>query len=200
MDETVGRGYRQRPRVPASCPPGFLGRYTVSPGDTMFMLSQIFRARLEALAVNNPHITDSNLIFPGDVLCVPSQVSIPCCVVLQKQGRVPFGTGGVAFANFGPRGGQSVSVMATLPPPSFFGNFQIYTATVFIRDIGGFGNQLFPTPEDPPTWATRIDLPTAAALLPDSQVVVRPSNAVTGIDGPVLLFGTLRSCALCGAT
>lgn len=105
-----------------------------------------------------------------------------------------------SFANFGPRGGQSVSVMATLPPPSFFGNFQIYFATVFIRDIGGFGNQLFPTPEDPPTWATRIDLPTAAALLPDSQVVVRPSNAVTGIDGPVLLMDSLRSCELCGAT
>ncbi len=28
--------YRQEARIPANCPPGFLGRYNVLPGDTFY--------------------------------------------------------------------------------------------------------------------------------------------------------------------
>ncbi|MDN5364373.1 MAG: hypothetical protein PWQ91_1435, partial [Eubacteriales bacterium] len=59
------------PRVPASCPAGFEGRYTVQPGDTMFLIAQRFGVSLDDLIAANPHISDPNLIFPGDVLCVP---------------------------------------------------------------------------------------------------------------------------------
>jgi len=79
---------RQNPRIPDSCPEGFKGRYVVSPGDTLFTLSQIFRVRLEALYANNHHIPDPNILYPGDILCVPSQIPIPCCVELQKKTRV----------------------------------------------------------------------------------------------------------------
>ncbi|HQD20082.1 MAG TPA: LysM peptidoglycan-binding domain-containing protein [Bacillota bacterium] len=58
-------------RIPASCPPGFQGRYTVQPGDTMFFIAQRFGVSLDALIAANPHITNPNLIFPCDVLCVP---------------------------------------------------------------------------------------------------------------------------------
>jgi hypothetical protein len=34
--------------------------------------------------------------------------------------------------------------------------------------ILGFGNHIFPAPQDPPAWATHISLPTAAGLLIDS--------------------------------
>jgi LysM repeat protein len=186
------------PNTRITCPEGFKGRYVVSPGDTMYTLSRIFRVRLETLAAANPHIKNPNLIVPGDVICVPSLITIPCSVILNKQGRVPFGTGGVAFANFGPRGGQAVSVMATLPPPSFFGNYDIYTATVFFRDIGGFGNELFRTPEEPPTWSSRIELPTAASLSADVEIIVQPSNSISGVSGPVILRNNLSSCNGCG--
>jgi LysM repeat protein len=191
---------QQIPRVPVSCPAGFRGRYTVVPGDTMFTIAQIFRVSLSALIAANPHIPNPNIIFPGDVLCVPAMITIPCCVILNIRGRVPFGTGGTAFVNFGPQGGQAISVSATLPPPSFFGNYDIYTATAFFRDIGGFGNQLFPTPQDPPIWSTRIDLPTAASVTSDVQIVVQPSNSVTGASGPIILQNTLRGCDRCGSS
>jgi len=58
-------------RVPTSCPPGFKGRYTVRPGDTMFLIARRFGVSLQALINANPHITNPNLIFPCDVLCVP---------------------------------------------------------------------------------------------------------------------------------
>jgi LysM repeat protein len=183
---------QQVPRIPVSCPAGFLGRYTVQPGDTFFNIARMFRVRLEALAVNNPHISNPNFIFPGDVLCVPGLISYPCCAVLSPAVRVPFGTGGTALINFAPQGGQSVSITATLPQPQIFGNFDIYLGEILIPDIGGgFGNQLFPTPQDPPNWSTRIDIPTVAQITPNSTLVVRPSNSITGASGPVILEGTV---------
>ncbi len=64
-------------RIPKTCPPGFPGRYTVVPGDTMFLIAQRFGISLNALIAANPHITNPNLIFPGDVLCVPSKFPPP---------------------------------------------------------------------------------------------------------------------------
>jgi LysM repeat protein len=186
-------GIKQNSRVPLGCPPAFLGRYTVQPGDTFFNIARIFRVRFEALAVNNPHITNPNIIYPGDVLCVPGLIPYPCSVVLRPIINVPFGSGGVVYVNFAPRGGQAVSILATLPQPSQFGNFDIYLGEIYIPDIGGFGNQLFPTPEDPPTWSARVELPTVASILPGSRVVIRPSNSVTGISGSVILEATIQN-------
>ncbi|WP_352419218.1 LysM peptidoglycan-binding domain-containing protein [Proteiniborus sp.] len=45
----------------------------------------------KALAVNNPHITNPNIIYPGDVLCVPGLIAYPCVVMLRNLVRVPFG-------------------------------------------------------------------------------------------------------------
>lgn len=58
-------------RVPGHCPPGFQGRYTVVSGDTMYFIAQRFGVSLEALIAANPQISDPNLIYPGDQLCVP---------------------------------------------------------------------------------------------------------------------------------
>ncbi|MTI95932.1 MAG: LysM peptidoglycan-binding domain-containing protein, partial [Firmicutes bacterium] len=72
---------RQGGRVPASCPPGFQGRYTVRPGDTMFFIARRFGVSLNALIASNPHIPNPSLIFPGDVLCVPGVAPPPTCRV-----------------------------------------------------------------------------------------------------------------------
>lgn len=183
--------YRQQARIPSNCPPGFLGRYTVIPGDTFYTIAQMFRVRIEALAVNNPHIPNPNVLFPGDILCVPGLIPFPCSTSLRSRGRVPFGTGGVAYVNFGPRGGQAVSIMATLPQPQSFGNFDKYTGEIIIPGTGSFRNQLFATPEDPPTWSSRIELPTAASVTPNSRVLVRPFNSQTSTSGAPVLEGVI---------
>lgn len=182
---------RQQARIPGNCPPGFLGRYTVRPGDTFYTIAQMFRVRIEALAVNNPHIPNPNVLFPGDILCVPGLIPYPCCTSLRPRGRVPFGTGGVAYVNFGPRGGQAVSIMVTLPQPQVFGNFDMYTGEIIILGAGSFTNQLFATPEDPPTWSSRIELPTAASVTPNSRVLVRPFNSLAGTSGAPVLEGVI---------
>ncbi len=58
-------------RKPATCPPGFQGRYEVKIGDTMFFIAQKFNIGVEELIAANPHISNPKVIFPFDVLCVP---------------------------------------------------------------------------------------------------------------------------------
>jgi peptidoglycan endopeptidase LytF len=55
---------------PQQCPPGTFA-YTVQPGDSMFLIAQRFGVSLEALIAANPQIPNPNLIFPGQIVCVP---------------------------------------------------------------------------------------------------------------------------------
>lgn len=67
----------RQPRIPGSCPAGFMGRYTIVAGDTMFKIAQRYRINVATLVAANLHITNPNLIFPGDIICVPADAGIP---------------------------------------------------------------------------------------------------------------------------
>jgi LysM repeat protein len=86
-------------RVPTTCPPGFQGRYTVRSGDTMFLIARRFGITLQALIDANPHITNPNLIFPCDVLCVPAppECRIPTTCPPGFQGRYTVRSGDTMF-------------------------------------------------------------------------------------------------------
>ncbi|WP_366921554.1 LysM peptidoglycan-binding domain-containing protein [Metallumcola ferriviriculae] len=190
--------FRQiEPRVPSSCPLGFQARYTVVRGDTMFLISQRFRVTLVSLITANPHISNLNLIVPGDVLCVPEGLAAPCCVVLTLQEQLQPGADAAAAAfvhSAASTGLQEVSVVAVLPPPEVLGEFNGWLAQVLIPEVNGFGNQLFATPVTPPTWATTFALPRGISVSAGSRVEVRPFNTDSGVSGPVVLQGSLRNC------
>ncbi|MBE3598800.1 MAG: LysM peptidoglycan-binding domain-containing protein [Limnochordaceae bacterium] len=57
---------------PGICPPGSTA-YTVQPGDTLFFIAQRFGTTVTAILALNPQITNPDLIFPGQVICVPSR-------------------------------------------------------------------------------------------------------------------------------
>ncbi|HEY8498352.1 MAG TPA: LysM peptidoglycan-binding domain-containing protein [Limnochordales bacterium] len=57
-------------RPPAACPPQTFP-YTVQPGDSLFFIAQRFGTTVEAILAVNPQIVNPNLIFPGQVICVP---------------------------------------------------------------------------------------------------------------------------------
>jgi hypothetical protein len=116
----------------------------------------------------------------------PDPFPVLCCAMAPCAGAV--GTEATALVHTPATGGEAVTVAATLPPPSTFGDFNIYLATVIIPETdGGPGDVLFPTPEDPPTYATTIDIPTAARLTPRSRVIIEPFKEGPGISGPVIL-------------
>ena len=50
-------------------------KYTVKSGDTMNQIAQMFGTDLTTLQKMNPYISDINLIYPGQVLCVPTIIS-----------------------------------------------------------------------------------------------------------------------------
>lgn len=141
-----------------------------------------------------PAIPNPNVIFPGDVLCVPGVLQLPCCVVLSPTAGAPAGIAGAAFAHRDLSGTQAVGIIASLPLPSTLGNFDIYGAEVFIPVIGGFGFQLFKVSEEPLAWGGLISRPAAAFLTPGTRVTVRPGNSVTGVSGAIVLEGTLSRC------
>ncbi|HZK24834.1 MAG TPA: LysM peptidoglycan-binding domain-containing protein [Oscillospiraceae bacterium] len=82
-------------RIPTSCPAGFTGRYTVQPGDSMFLIAQRCGVSLQSLINANPQITDPSQIFPCDVLCVPlqcaNQDSLPGSTTCRIPGACPVG-------------------------------------------------------------------------------------------------------------
>src|SRR5699024_9672572 len=53
-----------------SCPTGTFS-YTVVAGDTMFSIAQKFDVPLNELIAANPHITNPNQLYPGEIVCVP---------------------------------------------------------------------------------------------------------------------------------
>lgn len=57
--------------VPPKCPEGFL--YTVRRSDTLFRIAQRFGISLQALIRANPQIANPDVIFPGQVICVPTK-------------------------------------------------------------------------------------------------------------------------------
>lgn len=56
---------------PTICPVGTFP-YTVQSGDSMWKIAQRFGVSLDALIAANPQIPDPSMIYPGQIVCVPS--------------------------------------------------------------------------------------------------------------------------------
>ncbi|ABR49806.1 Peptidoglycan-binding LysM [Alkaliphilus metalliredigens QYMF] len=67
----------QQPTMPEPprCPGGTI--YTVRPGDSMFRIANQFGISLQALIQANPQVTNPNVIFVGQRICVPTVVVPP---------------------------------------------------------------------------------------------------------------------------
>lgn len=123
------------PPPPAQCS-GFY--YTVKPGDSLFSIAQRFGVPLPALIAANPQIPNPNLIFPGQVICIPStQPVVPtveCAMLLFRTANIPFNpaaeAGGVArvFQRSGQSGNVLVAAIGLPSPQSLGGN--IYVAWI----------------------------------------------------------------------
>lgn len=70
--------------VQVACPreiDGFI--YTVLPGDTLSVIARQFDVSLEDILNVNLFITNPNLIFAGQRICIPEPgVRFPCCAIL----------------------------------------------------------------------------------------------------------------------
>ena len=58
--------------------------YVVHQGDTLGGVAQSFGVSLSALEAANPHITNPNLIFPGQVILIPVNPPAPGTYLVQS--------------------------------------------------------------------------------------------------------------------
>ncbi|WP_350343444.1 LysM domain-containing protein [Proteinivorax tanatarense] len=184
-----------KPRVPKKCPPGFQGRYTVQPGDTMFFIAQRFGVSLQALINANPHITNPDLIFPGDVLCVPEEEpepTFPCAVVLNptREARRFDIWGSVILNSINDFAVTFVGV--NLPHPRRFGKYNSY---IGIHNLAKprreFRVELELVENEIDTWVGTRTVPRAT---PKDTLEIRPYNTHTDEVGPVILRGRVADC------
>lgn len=174
--------------VSSSCPDGYLGHYTITAQDSLTFLAGLFSITEEDLLQANPQIESADTLESGTKIHIPGLIPFPAGINFALTDKeLPFASGGGAFIHISPEGGQSVSVIATLPTPSYFGTFDLYLVEVLVSQNNIFEGQLFSTPDDPPSWAARVDLPFLTSLTPESEVIIRPFNSMTGSSGDLIL-------------
>ncbi len=64
------------PPAPPVCPADAFS-YPIAQGDTLFLIAQRFGTTVSAILSLNPQITNPNVVFPGQVICVPARVTAP---------------------------------------------------------------------------------------------------------------------------
>ena len=70
----MNRAYSLRKKRRLPHPPKCVGvLYTVRPGDTLFGIAQQFQVTVNQILAANPQIKDPNIIFAGQVICIPTQ-------------------------------------------------------------------------------------------------------------------------------
>ncbi len=67
-------------------PAGCSGQlYRVKPGDTIHEIARRFGVAVEKILSANPQVTDPNLLFPGQVICIPGTLRRGYCITLTPE-------------------------------------------------------------------------------------------------------------------
>ena len=194
------------PPPPPPCPNGVL--YMVAPGDTLFLIAQQFGIALQALVAANPQIVNPNVIFPGQLICVPrgSGQAIPtveCSMLLFRTAGVPRGpeAGGVARVFQSARRGASVLIgTIDLPAPSTFGGT---TFVAWLRGVAPGGRTVkVPLARTNPlltprVWAGSLEVGPCHQLAPFDDLIVT-AEVSPDVPSPslnrIVLIGLFAQC------
>lgn len=147
--------YRYPPaRVPGYCPPNFTDKYIVKRGDALYKIAQQVGISVANLITANPHITDPNILYIGDILCIPGPKP-PCAALLLNSPRSPIKGSGSIYIQPG-----ELTVVASLPPLEEQQDIIEYQAYVELQDpITGYeaiSSPLYKVNHYDNLWAARL--------------------------------------------
>ncbi|CAF1850129.1 hypothetical protein [Bacillus subtilis] len=140
-------------------------------------------------------------LLAAAAVAYPIQVkasTMPCSVIMEPVDQSLRNVKGVALiykVQLNPPSAPrtNISILAVhLPEPSSYGNYDTYEGFASKPGEISWRFKLYPTPEDSPSWAGRIDSITAE--MKNVKVQVRLSNARTEKLGPSVLTNKVQSC------
>lgn len=118
MPENLNENYQFENQPEANmapvCPGGQL--YTVKSGDTLFFIARRFNISLQSLININPQIPDPNIIYPGQVICIPLAVPGPGPGISCPGGRIYRVVGGDTMFEIARRFGVALETLITANP------------------------------------------------------------------------------------
>lgn len=181
------------------CPGQF---YTVRPGDILSTIAQRFGVTVQQILAVNPQITDPNVIFVGQRICIPvGLITEPeCAIVLSLSAAgvpaLPAIAGGVVLVQRLDGGEYALTFAATgLPNPETIGDFDAYIGTL---NIGGQRYSAILSRSAPfeqePTWAGTRIVSVNPFSSPNNTVTIAPFNIETGVQTNPILGGTVAEC------
>lgn len=170
------------PVGPIPCPGGT--SYVVKTGDTMFEIARMNNIPLTTLIMANPQISDPNLIFPGQVICIPTPVmEIPAIPMPEVPVPMPMPVAPPAMMPLPPVT-SPISICPTVPstPPAM----PCPTAP------GGFTQPMMPPAMPCPTAPGRVTQPMMPPVMPCptapgriTQPMMPPAMPYPQVPGPV---------------
>lgn len=189
--------------IPVQPIPGCSGQiYTVRPGDTLGAIAQRFGVSVQQILAVNPQITNPNVIFIGQPICIPVQPAPDrdCAIVLSLSGAavpaLPAIAGGVVLIQGTDEGNYALTFAATgLPAPETIGNFNSYIGTINIngQQLSAILSRSAPF-EQEPTWAGTRVIPNNPFAATDSAVTIAPFNIETGVRTNPIMGGLVANC------
>jgi hypothetical protein len=127
----------------------------------MYKIAQQLGVSLQGLVAANPHITDPNILFINDVLCVPAP-QLPCTSIFQQLPNNEISGSASLFVHTGPRNRIFLDVISTLPPLTDTGydEYNLYIEKFYA--IEGYYDAtyqpLVQVPGFESLWATTMDV------------------------------------------
>ncbi|HOQ25078.1 MAG TPA: LysM peptidoglycan-binding domain-containing protein [Bacillota bacterium] len=185
------------PAQQPSCPGVF---YTVQAGDNLNAIAVRFGVSVEQILAVNPAITNPNVIFVGQSICIPTPQPVEeCAIVLSLSGAavpaLPPIAGGVVLIQR-TNGEYALTFAATgLPEPATIGNFDAYLGSVNINGqvYSALLSRSAPFGQEP-TWAGTRVITVNPFAVPQSTVTIAPFNTQTGVRTNPVMGGTVSQC------
>jgi len=176
--------------------------YFVNPGDTLNTIAQRFGASVARILNANPNITNPNILFVGQRICIPRQ-ELPRrgCVIaldLSREGVVglPEIAGGAVLIQKANGAEYAVTFVGVgLPNPQSIGDFDAYVGTININGqrFSAILSRSAPF-EQEPTWAGTRIISVNPFSSQENTVIIAPINVETGIVTNPILGGTVSEC------
>lgn len=190
----------QRICIPVACSNQF---YTIRPGETLNIIAQQFGVTLRQILAANPQITNANIIYVGQRICIPEATTLlrGCTVILNVAADTPpelqIISSGAVYIHPTREAGQFVITFVATSLPALE-DMEGSNAYVGVINIEGTNHSVLleetSSLDQVPTWAGSKIIQTNPFSSPNNTVFIAPYNKEEDIMNELVLQGVVGEC------